>query len=106
LSDFENPFWDAYPNKVGRPKAVTAFATARKTHSLDVIMAGLERYKRDKPPDRQWLNPATFLNQERFNDEPATVTNGGGRRHDLFGRSEPGSQESPTRVAARIARGG
>jgi hypothetical protein len=37
-------------------------------------MVGLRNYIRDKPPDRSWLNPATFLNQQRFLDAPAPVT--------------------------------
>ena len=36
-------------------------------------MAGLQNYIRDKPPDRQWLNPSNFLNQKRFLDAPAPV---------------------------------
>ena len=32
-------------------------------------MAGLERYKRYKPNDRDWLHPSTFLNQGRWMDE-------------------------------------
>jgi hypothetical protein len=72
-AEFDDTFWPAYPNKVGKPKAASSFATKRKTYDLDAIMAGLDRYKRDKPGDRPWLNPATFLNQERFNDEPGLL---------------------------------
>ncbi len=37
-------------------------------------MATLERYKRCKPVDRPWCNPATWLNQKRWLDEwPAEV---------------------------------
>jgi hypothetical protein len=64
-------FWEEWPHKVGKPAAERAFAKAFAKHDLEPIMAGLERYVRDKPPDRDWLNPATFLNQERFLDEPA-----------------------------------
>jgi hypothetical protein len=67
-------FWTAFPNKVGKPKARAAFPTAmRRAKSFDAIMAGLERYIANKPPDRAFLNPATFLNQERWTDEPATA---------------------------------
>jgi hypothetical protein len=64
-------FWTAWPHKVGKPAAAKSFAKAMKAHGFETIMAGLERYIRDKPPDRPWLNPATFLNQERFLDSPA-----------------------------------
>jgi len=70
--EFENRFWKEWPNKVGKPAAVKAWASARKRgHSVASIMIGLEIYISNKPPDRPWLNPATFLNQERFLDQPA-----------------------------------
>ena len=70
--EFSEQFWPAFPNKVGKPAAERAFYAARKRGcALDRIMAGLDRYMRAKPADRPWLNPATFLNQERFADEPA-----------------------------------
>ena len=72
-AEFHKTFWPAFPNKVGKPKALTAFLKARKKDSLENIMAGLQRYVTGKPPDRAWLNPTTFLNQERWNDQPAPV---------------------------------
>jgi uncharacterized protein YdaU (DUF1376 family) len=69
--EFAEDFWPEFPNKVGKPVACQAFLKTRKRFSLGAIMEGLRRYMADKPPDRQWLNPATFLNQERFLDEPA-----------------------------------
>lgn len=71
---FDRDFWPKYPNKVGKPAAAKAFEKVWRDAGGDVgpIMAGLERYIRDKPADRPWLNPATFLNQRRFDDEPAS----------------------------------
>lgn len=69
--EFAGTFWPNYPNRVGKRAAVAAFVAARQRASLAEIMDGLHRYKSDKPPDRPWLNPATFLNQDRWNDEPA-----------------------------------
>ena len=70
--DFEKVFWVEWPNKVGKPAAARAWASARKRgHSTGAIMEGLTRYIDGKPPDRPWLNPSTFLNQERFLDQPA-----------------------------------
>lgn len=90
--EFEREFWPAYPHKVGKPAALRAFGGARKAASLETILAGLDRYKRDKPADRSWLNPATFLNQQRFLDQPA--------------RAGPGPGASPRgRTFAEIARG-
>lgn len=73
--EFEAHFWPAWPNKVGKPAAAKAFLAARLAGvDLAPILAGIDRYVRDKPPDRSWLNPATFLNQRRFDDVPAAVT--------------------------------
>jgi hypothetical protein len=69
--EFGHTFWPAYPHKVGRRAAEEAFVKARRKATLAEIMDGLARYKSDKPPDRQWLNPETFLDQERWTDEPA-----------------------------------
>ena len=66
-------FWDAWPNKVGKPVALRAFVAARRKDSLAEILDGVACYVSTKAPDRPWLNPATFLNQERFRDRPAAV---------------------------------
>lgn len=74
--DFRIVFWDAWPNKVGKPRAMNELERLRKRGVLwPSILDGLHRYVRTKPPDRPWLNPATFLHQERFNDQPAEVVN-------------------------------
>jgi hypothetical protein len=65
-------FWEAWPNKVGKHAAVKALASARKRGvPFETIMAGVHSYIRDKPPDRSWMNPATFLNGNRWEDQPA-----------------------------------
>lgn len=64
-------WYGEFPNKVGRAAALKAFKTAIKKTDLETLLAGLERYKRDKPPDRAWCNPATWLNQDRWLDAPA-----------------------------------
>jgi hypothetical protein len=67
-------FWAEWPNKVGKPAAVKALASARKRGvPFETIMDGVRRYVRTKPPDRAWMNPATFLNGNRWEDEPAAV---------------------------------
>lgn len=66
-------FWTEFPNKVGKPKAQASFVAARKRASFDAIMHGLRRYIASKPAERAWLNPTTFLNQDRWDDQPATV---------------------------------
>jgi hypothetical protein len=70
--DYREQFWNRYPNKVGKPKALAKLDVCRKRGASWVsIMDGLERYIREKPADRAWLNPETFLNQERWTDQPA-----------------------------------
>jgi hypothetical protein len=69
-------FWGQWPNKVGKPAALKAYRSAINRSSHAEIIAGVVNYIRDKPPDRPWLNPATFLNQNRWEDQPAQVTHG------------------------------
>lgn len=69
-AEFEETFWPRYPNKVGKPKAREEFHKARKRASLETIMAGLDRYVA-KTDDRAWCNPATWLHQDRWDDQPA-----------------------------------
>lgn len=67
--EFER-FWALYPNKVGKRDAEKAFAKARSRASFEAIMDGLGRYVA-KIDDRPWCNPTTFLNQDRWEDQPA-----------------------------------
>lgn len=77
-------FWRIWPHKVGRPAAERAFAR-HPAAELPAILAGVERYVSTKPPDRPWLNPATFLNQRRWEDAPAAEPRAGpsGRQDGL-----------------------
>lgn len=76
-ADYREQFWSQYPNKVGKPKALAKLDLCRRRRiPFDAIMGGMERYIRSKPPDRAWLNPETFINQERWNDQPAPVQQG------------------------------
>jgi hypothetical protein len=68
--DFDQ-WWEAYPHKVGKGAARKAYQKARATVSADELLAGVARYIADTPSDRPWCNPATWLNQERWTDEPA-----------------------------------
>ena len=72
---FEETFWPKYPNKVGKPVALKAFLLAAKRADLETIFAGLDRYV-SKTDDRQWCNPATWLNQDRWGDAPQPVSRG------------------------------
>lgn len=65
-------FWTLYPNKVGKREAEAAFLKAVKRADLATILAGVRRYAA-KTDDRPWCNPATWLNQDRWDDAPASV---------------------------------
>lgn len=67
-------FWTRFPNKVGKPAARKSFDRIAKTGKVPwaTLMKGLMAYVR-KDDDRQWCNPTTFLNQERWEDQPAQV---------------------------------
>lgn len=65
-------FWADYPNKVGKAVASKAFQQARQRAPIETIMAGLARYVA-KTDDRPWCNPATWLNQDRWDDQPAAA---------------------------------
>jgi hypothetical protein len=82
-ADAFNRFWSVWPHKVGKPDAARSFL--RVAGEVDAIISGVERYIRDKPPDRSWLNPGTFLNQRRWEDQPAPVA-----AHVPFERADNG----------------
>jgi hypothetical protein len=63
-------FWDLYPNKIGKQAAANAFRKALKRTSLGNLLLGLRAYV-GKADDRPWCNPATWLNQGRWDDAPA-----------------------------------
>jgi len=68
-------FWQAYPRKVGKAAALAAWR--KRKPPLDAVLAALvwqtkgEQWTRD---GGQYVpNPATYLNQGRWEDEPTTV---------------------------------
>lgn len=67
-------FWKLYPHKVGKHDARRAFDRVKKTRTVRFteVVAGLLRYAA-KTDDRPWCNPATWLNQGRWTDQPAEL---------------------------------
>lgn len=84
--EFENEFWPIYPNKVGKPVALKSWIKARRVTDRETIINGLRAYVA-KTDDRPWCNPATWLNQERWADAPAS------------GRPDPTARGSPAWAA-------
>jgi hypothetical protein len=79
--EFTETFWPKYPHKIGKAAALKAYLSARSKCTEAEIVSGVERYTATKPHDRPWCNPATFLNQERWLDQPAEVATAGARRN-------------------------
>lgn len=61
-------FWSAYPNKKAKPKAMIAFEKAMKKTDLETILEALKTY-REKTDPEFYSHPATWLNQERWEDD-------------------------------------
>jgi Helix-turn-helix domain len=70
-SDSFKQFWKLYPDKKGKQYCQDIWETKIECGKtpFENIMKGLRTYIRCKPKDRPWLNPSTFLNQARWEDE-------------------------------------
>jgi helix-turn-helix protein len=83
LAGFDD-FWRIYPRKDDKPKARKAFKAASKKIDTAALIAGAERYAAERAgQDPQFTKyPATWLNAESWNNEPAAPTT---RRHNRKG---------------------
>jgi hypothetical protein len=86
-------FWDAYPRKVDKGHARKAWAKAvRKGVDPKLITKAAETFRDDPGRNPQYTpHPATWLNGERWNDDPTPTT----------GRSTPPPQAAPEQPAVR-----
>ena len=91
--DFET-FWRAYPAKIGKKAAAAAWSKAKDRPPLDEVLAAIDRYRRAKPPDRDWCHPSTWLNQGRWADEPPPPQQPGPRN------DRPANDHHPDRPSA------
>lgn len=80
ISPGESPFdafWRAYPRKTGKGDARNKFAKALTKTTFETIMTALERVKGSAQWQRdggQYIpHPATWLNQERWDDDPSAA---------------------------------
>jgi len=66
-------FWAQYPRKVGKLAAQKAFSRATKLATAETITAALDTlHKEVRGQDPKFIpHPATWLNQGRWDDEPA-----------------------------------
>ncbi len=104
LNDLERD-WEqwlgVYPHKVGIPDAKVAYLEARaRGVGADELLAGVVNYVATTPADRKWLNPANYINRERWRDQPALLLpiNGGARGQDGGGEQRLSIEESTRRT--------
>lgn len=71
-----NTFWSIYPRKKGKAEAKLAFGKALKKTDAETILSGAKKYALERQnKDMQYTAWAsTWLNQERWEDEPDTQT--------------------------------
>jgi hypothetical protein len=71
-------FWQEFPEKVAKPAAWKAFQVAIRKIPFDQMMHAVRQYrhKQARPNARYPCYPATWLNNERWNDQPTQA------RHD------------------------
>lgn len=72
-------FWQAYPRKVGKQAALKAFKKVKV--SVEILVEAVEKQKRSsrwRKDNGQYIpNPATWLNQGRWEDEVEQTEEGG-----------------------------
>lgn len=83
-------FWEAYPRKVGKGAARKAFDRAvcrlrdQGDEGLPRMLAAIGEAKRGWDDPEFIPHPATWLNQERWDDEPAKPPDDRGRQHPMI----------------------
>ena len=74
-SDFD-VFWNSYPKKVGKKKALQSWTKAKDRPSIEIVLKSLEAQKKSdqwsKDGGQYIPHPATWLNQGRWDDEIKT----------------------------------
>jgi len=69
-----NLFWGVYPRHEGRAPAMKSFEKALRKTDIKTIVDGALRYRDDPNREKGWtLHASTWLNQERWDDDPLPV---------------------------------
>ena len=83
-------WYEFYPRKIGKPKALLKFESIIKDHSLEDIIEGTKRwcdYWKNSHTETKFIpHPTTFLSQERFMDTPEELESEVEYRLDTTGR--------------------
>jgi hypothetical protein len=82
-TDRFDDFWDSYPRKSAKPTAERAFAKAVGRADIDTIVGAAKRFRDDPNRDEAYTpHAATWLNQDRWNDDPLPARANGRRPTD------------------------
>jgi len=66
-------FWAAYPRKVAKRSAQTAYTKARRLTDAQTLLDAVAAYIQHKPDYQDYCHPATWLHGGRWEDEYATA---------------------------------
>ncbi|KSV72931.1 hypothetical protein N182_28805 [Sinorhizobium sp. GL2] len=83
VAEFNERFWPAYPRKVDKKDALTAFQKARKKVGLETIMDALALFAKEvKGKEPRYIRHATkWLNAESWDNEATPAPAAPGNRH-------------------------
>lgn len=103
-------FWQVFPRRTGKGAARKAFERAVAKVGVDAVMAGAQRLADDPNlPEAQYVpHPATWLNQERWDDDPLPARAGAapssamGRTMSALGRLASGELSLPGAGPGRV----
>jgi hypothetical protein len=104
IGGFEE-FWDRYPRRIGKAAARKSYVKAMKAATHDEIMFGLSQQMPSLASrEQQYIpHPSTWLNQERWNDEPDHNASRNGT-HARADRPGTGMAQAFAAVAERLSR--
>jgi len=91
ISDDFDAFWVLCPRKVAKGRARKAYGDARKKASAEDIGRGMDRHAKSVlGKEATYIpHPASWLNDERWNDEIEPMETQNGKRHSGNHRSDP-----------------
>jgi hypothetical protein len=75
-------FWQAYPRKTDKGNARKAWDKAIKKTAARTIILAAAALAASKPDLKFTAHPSTWLNGERWDDQPLTLISGGGQTPD------------------------
>lgn len=96
-------WYKAYPHKVKPRDAEKAYWNARKRASHQELMDGVSRYIISKPQYADWAMPSSWLNADRWLDQPANGINSSTTGHtwpDSFDEDDIRRAEKSLKIAA------